>query len=138
MTPAEPRVTQPNLVALGCAGLRECRIIVCGGRQYADRERVFAVLDMLHVECIIALVIHGGAPGADRLAADWAMLRVVPIAAYIAQWNRDGRAAGPIRNQLMLNEAKPSLVVAFLGGRGTADLVKRARLAGVKVIEVLP
>jgi len=121
MTPAEPR-----------------RIIVCGRRQYADRDRVFAVLDMLHAECPIVVVAHGGALGADRLAADWAMLRVVPTSAYIAQWERDGRAAGPIRNQRMLDEAKPSLVVAFLGGRGTADMVRRARAAGVKVIEVMP
>lgn len=37
----------------------------------------------------------------------------------------------------MLDLAKPDVVVAFKGGRGTADMVRRAREAGVKVIEVV-
>ena len=41
-----------------------------------------------------------------------------------------------MRNQQMIDEGKPDLVVAFLGGRGTTDMVKRARIAGGKVIEV--
>lgn len=43
------------------------------------------------------------------------------------------RAAGPIRDQEMLDKGKPDLVVAFLGNRGTADMVRRAREAGVPV-----
>ena len=112
------------------------RVIVCGGRGYADRDRVFAVLDELHAELPIAVVAHGDAPGADRLATEWALRRGTLTSAYIAQWERDGRAAGPIRNQRMLVEAKPDLVVAFPGNRGTADMVRRAKAAGVPVMEV--
>jgi ABC-type sugar transport system substrate-binding protein len=36
----------------------------------------------------------------------------------------------------MLDEGKPDIVVAFPGGTGTADMVRRARKAGVVVIEV--
>jgi hypothetical protein len=36
----------------------------------------------------------------------------------------------------MLDEGKPDLVVAFPGGTGTADMVKRAELAGVKVVKL--
>jgi len=36
----------------------------------------------------------------------------------------------------MLDEGRPTLVVEFPGGRGTADLIRRARSAGVEVIEV--
>jgi hypothetical protein len=36
----------------------------------------------------------------------------------------------------MIDEGKPDLVVAFPGGRGTADMVKRAKKANVEVIEV--
>jgi hypothetical protein len=56
---------------------------------------------------------------------------------YPAQWHKYGRAAGPIRNQQMLAEGKPDLVLAFHddidGSRGTKDMVNRARRAGVKV-----
>jgi hypothetical protein len=55
---------------------------------------------------------------------------------YPADWAKHGRAASPIRNQQMLDEGRPNLVVAFPGGRGTADMVRRARSAGVEVIEV--
>lgn len=49
-----------------------------------------------------------------------------------------GKAAGPIRNQHMIDTAKPDLVVSFPGGAGTADMVRRAKAAGVRVIEVEP
>jgi hypothetical protein len=49
-------------------------------------------------------------------------------------WKRHGPAAGPMRNQRMLDWG-PDLVVAFAGGKGTADMVRRARAAGVDVIE---
>jgi hypothetical protein len=38
----------------------------------------------------------------------------------------------------MLDEGKPDLVIAFPGGRGTADMVKKARRAGVEVVEIAP
>lgn len=55
---------------------------------------------------------------------------------FPADWGSLGKAAGPIRNSLMLTEANPSLVIAFPGGKGTADMISKARAAGVKVIEV--
>jgi len=54
----------------------------------------------------------------------------------MANWAGLGRKAGPIRNQEMLDQGRPNMVVAFPGGRGTADMVRRARGAGVEVIEV--
>ena len=52
---------------------------------------------------------------------------------YPAQWDVYGRRAGPIRNQEMIDEGKPDGVVAFPGGKGTADMVRRAEAAGLKV-----
>lgn len=52
---------------------------------------------------------------------------------YPAQWSLHGRSAGPRRNQRMLDEGRPDLVLAFPGARGTADLVRRAQAAGVLV-----
>lgn len=107
------------------------KVLVCGGRNYLDLKRVFEVLDGLRPKH----VIHGGASGADRCANDWAIVRGVRRSIYPADWVRLGKAAGPLRNQLMLDKEKPDLVIAFPGGRGTADMVRRAREAGVKVIE---
>lgn len=54
----------------------------------------------------------------------------------MADWDGLGRKAGPIRNQRMLDEGKPDLVVAFPGDKGTADMVRRARTASLEVLEI--
>jgi hypothetical protein len=105
------------------------RILVCGGRDYSNREAVYSFLDALNV----TLLIHGAAPGADTLADDWAASRNIPCEAYPANWDKYGKAAGSIRNQQMLDEGRPDVVVAFPGGRGPADMMARATLAGVPV-----
>jgi hypothetical protein len=70
------------------------------------------------------------------MAEWWAKGIGVPCDVYEADWISLGRKAGPIRNQRMLEEGKPDLVMAFPGGRGTADMVRRGKEAGVEVIEV--
>ena len=108
------------------------RVLVCGGRSYRNRELVNVVLDHSGATAII----EGGAKGADALAADWAIANGVPVHTFVADWHGHGPAAGPLRNQRMLDEGKPDKVVAFPGGRGTADMVRRAHKAGVEVFEV--
>jgi hypothetical protein len=112
------------------------RVLVCGGRDYGDHEALFAALDAIHASIPIEVIIHGGAPGADYLASFWAAARAVNERRFPADWPRFGRAAGPIRNAHMLREARPDLVVAAPGGRGTADMVRQAGDAGVPVREV--
>ena len=112
------------------------RVLVCGGREFANRRMLNEALDQLHLKRGIALIISGGARGADAMAAWWAKGAGVPCDVYQADWIGLGRKAGPIRNQRMLDEGKPDLVVAFPGGRGTANMLRRAREAGIEVIEV--
>lgn len=111
------------------------RVLVCGGRDYTDKAYLWSVLDGLGPPEVTE-IISGMAPGADTFAAEWAERSGFPLHRFPADWNKHGRAAGPIRNQQMLDEGKPDLVVAFPGGRGTADMVRRARAAGVEAIEV--
>lgn len=112
------------------------RVIVCGGRDYRDGARVSAVLHKLNQERGIDLIIEGGAKGADYLAHVWACMAGVPTERFEADWENQGSFAGPARNKRMLDEAKPDLVIAFPGGRGTADMVRKARRAGVEVVEI--
>lgn len=112
------------------------RVIVCGGRDYENDVRVRAVLNAGIDGEQITAIAEGGATGADEHAQEWAFLTDTPCETFEADWMRHGKAAGPIRNQQMLDEFKPDAVIAFPGGRGTADMVRRARKAGVRVIEV--
>lgn len=109
------------------------RILVCGGRDYKDYATLFSVLDSKY---LCTLIIHGDARGADHLADEWARSRGISLAVFPANWKGHGKSAGPIRNRLMLDYMKPDLVVAFPGGRGTADMVKYARAMGVPVEEI--
>ncbi len=86
----------------------------------------------------IDLIIQGGARGADHLAAQWAASRDVDCITVPARWDMHGKGAGPIRNQYMIDCYAPDLVVALPGGRGTADMVSRAKAAGIHVVEIMP
>ncbi len=114
------------------------RVLVCGGRTYNDHQRVRAVLGKLHREVGILCLIQGGAKGADLHASSWATMNHVMQEVYEADWENQGSFAGPARNKRMLDEGKPDLVIAFPGGRGTADMCRKARRAGVEVIEIAP
>lgn len=81
-------------------------------------------------------IISGGATGADSVAIDWAVVNWCTFDEYKADWDRYDYKAGPIRNAQMLREGKPTIVMAFPGGNGTADMVAQARMAGVKIIHV--
>lgn len=110
-------------------------IAVCGGRGYADREKIFATLDRVHALRVIYKLIHGNCSVVDKIAAEWARARGVQVVCVPADWKTHGRAAGPIRNKFMCT-LKPNGVVAFPGGNGTADMKDQARKAGIPVMEI--
>ena len=108
------------------------KVIVCGGRIYADRYFLYEQLDIIS-EGQPMFIIQGGATGADALARDWARVRGCPCAEVAADWGFYGKSAGPRRNGWML-ELKPDLVIAFPGKSGTRNMVAKAEAAGVPVI----
>ena len=123
------------------------KVIVTGGRNYSDKDKVYKTLDDLAP----TLVIHGGATGVDEFAHQWAYERGVEYKQYRAEWknfdkpclvktNKYGKKynalAGPNRNTKMLEENQDALVVAFPGGRGTMDCVTKAKKLGMKVMEI--
>ena len=111
------------------------RVLVCGSRDFDDwPTMLWFCRTFLNGDVLIA----GGARGADTLArkAVVALGMAVAVQEFPADWDQHGKAAGPIRNQPMLDEGQPDLVVAFLSkplaeSRGTADMVRRAKAAGV-------
>lgn len=112
------------------------RVLVCGGRDFNDESLVMKTLDQIDRQHGIVEIVHGAARGADSLAGKWADTRFRTVTEFPANWQAHGKAAGPIRNQEMLGHT-PDLVVAFPGGRGTADMVRRAKAEGILVFEVI-
>lgn len=113
--------------------------LVCGGRNYADEVMFHDVMARLTgMFGMPSKIVHGGATGADLMALRWAWHYAIESVSVPADWERHGRAAGPIRNEDMLMLHKPKRVIAFPGGRGTADMVQRAknRRGEIDVIEI--
>ena len=129
-----------------------------GGRDLAwPQQRVAAELLARSGGRLVHLLLHGGARGADAAIGRAANQLGWSSAVMPAQWELHGRAAGPIRNRELLEQAiakavahtSPGsiasvLVVAFPGGAGTASLVREARrmasrsLVPISVAEVSP
>jgi hypothetical protein len=118
------------------------RLLVCGGRDYYDFHKIELELDVLHGLKPVSLVIQGEASGVDKIAKQWAEYNGISTLDFPARWRNilpNGRYnpnAGPERNQRMLDEGKPDLVVAFPGGKGTANMVKLAQAAGIEVMKI--
>ena len=115
------------------------KVLVCGGRTYADRLRMSMILTNYKAQHgnPSIMIIHGNAPGADTHAGVWAVMNGQPEVKVPAQWDTYGKGAGPIRNGWML-QLKPDVVIAFPGGNGTANMAAQANGAGIEVIVVAP
>lgn len=110
------------------------RVIIAGGRDYTFDHEDIEFLENLYLAQPFTVVLSGGATGADAEGEWWAKYRGIPVERYPADWAGKGRAAGPIRNAEMVRRA--DALIAFPGGRGTADVTRRARSAGLQVWEV--
>jgi hypothetical protein len=112
---------------------RARRILICGDREWTDAMAIRDVLVRLHPD----VVIEGEQRGADRLARLVAEGMGITVEPYPADWKTLGKPAGPIRNRRMLDEGRPDHVCAFHDdlptSKGTADMVRIARRAGVPV-----
>lgn len=110
-------------------------ILICGDRHWNDFKTIESYLSSLPKDSVI---VEGGCRGADAISGYLARKRGMTVFEEKAEWFKYGAAAGPIRNQLMLDKHKPALVVAFHNdiehSKGTKDMLNRAQKAGVKTL----
>ena len=113
------------------------RVLVTGGRDYHDAKAFVRAINALTCGAASVTIIEGGSTGADTLARRWAQARSaagVGLEIHPADWDAHGRSAGPKRNATMVNTRYPDAVLAFPGGKGTANCVRLAEDAGVPVV----
>ena len=121
------------------------KILVTGDREWDNPltilDAFIRFLEDYSLEPSDVTVIHGDARGADKLSAHVAEEMGMKPIPYPAEWNKFGRAAGPIRNKQMLDE-NPDIDLAFafhpnLGkSKGTKDMVERLEKAGIEVRKI--
>lgn len=106
------------------------KVLICGSRDFPYTDFLFTFIKGLDK---FDTVIVGGARGPDTQAERLARSYQIPVEVYPAPWEEYGKRAGPVRNQQMLDQGKPDMVVAFWDGesRGTHDMIERSRKAGV-------
>lgn len=109
-------------------------LLVCGSRDWTDDHHIYETLDELDTMFAgFAELVHGGATGADTLAAEWAMSRKVPVSVHVPDYDRHGTRAPLERNMEMLERHRPAVVVAFKGRLspglrrgGTEHMIRKA------------
>lgn len=128
-------------------------VLVTGGRDYRHRAKLWRFLDRVRRDYNLVLLVAGECPtGTDLFAKQWAEARGIAYRGYPADWtNMDARpcikryradgecynaAAGGVRNGYMLTHSGANLVVATAGRSGTQDMRKRAKRAGVTILDV--
>lgn len=109
------------------------KLLICGGREFNDMDKLHAAIMKLPLP--LTMIIEGGAPGADRLAKQWAIKHGIHYAEVPALWEVFGKStAGPLRNKAMLI-LKPDYCLAMPGNRGTADMVSKCNQLCIPVWE---
>lgn len=116
------------------------RILICGATYFLDYDHLHDTLIRIFLEKNIQnpVIISGMAKGADTLAVDFAMQYGYECLKFPADWARYGKGAGPVRNQQMIDEGKPDLIIAFpmQSSRGTRDMINRGLMQDVEVIVI--
>lgn len=111
--------------------------MVTGSREWTDKAAIQTALSRLGADCARCVLIHGGASGADTIAADWAKKLEWDVVAFPAREDIYGPwpACGAKRNSALV-AARPDVCLAFPlpGSRGTWDAVRKAKSAGVRVV----
>lgn len=116
------------------------RVLICGATYFTDYERFHNEIMKIFADkgLIEVTIISGTAKGADTLAVQFAEQYEMPCLKFPADWKRYGLGAGPIRNQQMLDEGKPDLIIAFPMqiSKGTRDMINRGLMEDVEVIVI--
>lgn len=110
------------------------KLLVCGGRDFEDDIFMYEELNLFKMAYGVDILIEGGAPGADRIARDWAHWHGIHVATVEALWHLypkgKGNPAGPKRNVAMMY-LQPDYVIAFAGNNGTAHMISLCKAQNV-------
>jgi hypothetical protein len=120
------------------------RVLVTGSRDWKDLRAVHDAIWRQYVDNLDTAmgftVVHGDCPtGADAFASSYCLMSSAPIIEekHPADWDTHGKAAGPLRNQEMVDlGADVCLAFPLPESRGTRDCMRRAKAAGIPVVVV--
>lgn len=111
---------------------------IVGSRDFVDYQLFCKAIDQFLTEWNIdhndiEFIISGGALGADTLAQQWATDNNHQMKIFYPDWKSHGRAAGPMRNQLIIDNSTHIIAFPSVSGKGTQDSIKKAKKANKKI-----
>ena len=109
-------------------------VAITGGKDAGDPDAVYRSLDKVRAKYKDMVLVHGGGPGVEKIAARWAEQNGVHQIVCKPDWQRHGRAAPFRRNDELLN-LLPKGVIAFPGSGITGNLVDKAASMGIPVMK---
>ena len=110
-------------------------VAIAGGKRVTDPDAIFRSLDRVRAKYDDMVLVHGGGPGVEKIAAQWAERHGVHQVVCKPDWNRHGRAAPFRRNDELLN-LLPKGVIAFPGNGITDNLIDKAASLGIPVQKI--
>ncbi len=108
------------------------RVIIAGSRTMLDYDKVVRAISVSGLN--ISKVISGGCKGVDLFGERWAKERAIPVQRFDADWEKHGRAAGPIRNVVMAENADALIAIWDGKSRGTKSMIEIARKKGLRIV----
>ena len=112
------------------------RVIICGGRNITDPNLLMQLWASSKIE--IDEVVSGACrTGVDKMGEELAYDFDLPIKRFPANWNIHGKAAGPIRNELMARYATHMLIIWDGKSRGSGDMLRRGKKHGLRIFEMV-
>jgi len=117
---------------------KSMKVIIAGSRSFTDIERVFSELDSYHfwyfdiTECVC-----GMANGVDIIGKEWCLTKNIPVKEFPADWDKHGKAAGPIRNKQMAEYSDCAIVIWDGKSKGSKNMIEQMKKAQKPVYEVI-
>lgn len=109
---------------------------IVGSRHFTDYQMFQAIMEKFCNNLVINKIVSGGARGADALARKYAFDHHIPLTEHIARWDKHGKAAGPIRNALIIEDCDVLLALVAPDSKGTLDSIAKAEKKGIQVLRV--
>lgn len=109
------------------------KLIIAGSRHYPPHQADQLVSEAMQHIPTPERVISGTATGVDQAGERWAEANGVPVERMPADWSTHGRAAGPLRNRRMAQEADALLLIWDGKSRGSASMLREARARRLRI-----